>query len=1341
MAIMHDTSAKQQRPETWARFWSVADQAMDILLVHDESGNILDANRRACESLGYAREELIGKSARDIAAGSDEFMQVIGQLGADKAGCFETSYRRKDGSKFLVEVHVHPYQQSDRRLALSWAREISVHKRLEAALRASEERFRTLVQFSFDVYWETDAQHRFTRQEFSYDLADAPSRGSEIGKTRWEVPYVEPDEEAWRKHRATLDAHLPFRDFELARPTSDGGKRYVSVSGMPVFDEAGRFVGYRGVGRHITEHKRVAAELSARQEMLDLAQKAARAVAFDWYIGARESENRWSPDLEAMYGLEPGTFDQTYQGWRKLVHPDDWPAVKLAIQRAHASGDISAEYRVIHKDGSVHWLHAKGRMFFDADGQPERMVGFMIDITDRKNAEEELRVSEARFRTFVDHARDAFFLMDEQLTVVDVNRQACESLGYRREELIGMQPRDFDASLDQASIARLAQRSSAGETVTFETLHRRKDGKVFPVEVRSGTFQQAGRLFYLALVRDITERKRAEEEHRLYLWFLESMDRINRAIQGADDVDRMMSDVLNAALEIFACDRAWIVYPCDPQAASWRAIMEHTRPEFPGAFALEEEFPTEAEVAAVFEAAQAAPGPVLFGSSYDLKIPAWAAARFAIRSQIAMAIDAKGDKRHLFGLHQCSHARVWTDAEQRLFQEIGRRLGDAIAALSMLRSVRDSERKLDAAQHIAHVGWWERDFGTNRVALSEEVQRIFGVRLARGGWWEADIGTNRVALSDEVQRIVGARPIDLPQWQDPWANLIHPEDRARTAEAKAAAVRGGPRYDVEYRVVRPDGTVRVVHSQGDVVRDDSGRPLRQFGVLQDITELRRAEDELSEVRERFRVLAESSLTGIYLTENDRFSYVNPALSKMFGYAVEEIVGHLGSTDLTCPDDRPLVARNMGRRLEGTVEEMRYEFRGLRKDGSVFPVEVHGRRIEHGGKIGVLGTLVDNTERKRAEEELRASEARFRTFVDHATDAFFLHDDGLLIVDVNRQACDSLGYSREELIGMHPRDFDVGLDEPSLTRLAQRVGAGESVTFETLHRRKDGMVFPVEIRSRMFQQADKRFRLSLARDITERKRAEDALREKDSALQIARTELAHVSRLTTMGELSSSIAHEVSQPLGAMVASAAAGARWLAAEPPDIAEARLALDNIAADGKRAREVIARIRALTKRQVARMELLDINRKILDVLALTEQELRSHDIAVRTEFDWTLPHVAGDRVQLQQVLLNLIMNASDAMSGVHDRARELTIVSRQDDANGVQVEVRDAGTGLDPARAERVFEAFYTTKSEGIGIGLSISRSIVEAHGGRLSASANEPHGAVFRFSLPAADEAQS
>ena len=239
--------------------------------------------------------------------------------------------------------------------------------------------------------------------------------------------------------------------------------------------------------------------------------------------------------------------------------------------------------------------------------------------------------------------------------------------------------------------------------------------------------------------------------------------------------------------------------------------------------------------------------------------------------------------------------------------------------------------------------------------------------------------------------------------------------------------------------------------------------------------------------------------------------------------------------------------------------------------------------------------------------------------------------------------------------------------------------------------------------------------------------------------MARTELARVSRVTTLGELTASIAHEVNQPIGAMVANAAACARWLAAKPPDMDEARAALENIVADGKRAGEVIARIRALTKRQAPRMELLDVNRKVLEVVALAEHELRSQDIVLRTELDRTLPPVAGDRVQLQQVLLNLILNALEAMSGVHDRPRELTIASTRSDAGTILVEVRDSGEGLEPASAERVFEPFYTTKAQGIGIGLSISRSIVEAHGGRLSARANQPHGAVFQFTLPLAEEA--
>ena len=301
--------------------------------------------------------------------------------------------------------------------------------------------------------------------------------------------------------------------------------------------------------------------------------------------------------------------------------------------------------------------------------------------------------------------------------------------------------------------------------------------------------------------------------------------------------------------------------------------------------------------------------------------------------------------------------------------------------------------------------------------------------------------------------------------------------------------------------------------------------------------------------------------------------------------------------------------------------------------------------------------------RASDERLRASEARFRTFVDRATDAFFLLDEQLTVVDVNRQACESLGWSREELIGMHPRDFDAGLDEPSVARLGKRAAAGETITFDTRHRRKDGTVFPVEIRASTFQQAGQLV-LSRARARHQRAQARRGRSAgKGQALQMARTELARVSRLTTLGELTTSIVHEVSQPLGRDGRQGRRRRALACRRAARYAEARSALDNIAADGKRAREVIARIRALTKRQAPRMELLDVNRKIREVLALAEHELRRQDIVLRTELDRTLPRVAGDRVQLQQVLLNLIVNAIEAMSGVHDRPRELTIVSRQE------------------------------------------------------------------------------
>jgi PAS domain S-box-containing protein len=387
----------------------------------------------------------------------------------------------------------------------------------------------------------------------------------------------------------------------------------------------------------------------------------------------------------------------------------------------------------------------------------------------------------------------------------------------------------------------------------------------------------------------------------------------------------------------------------------------------------------------------------------------------------------------------------------------------------------------------------EEELAESRARL-EEAQR-----LAHVGWWERDIITGHVTVSDEVCRILGMRPVAR------WLNLIHPEDRSRAGEAAAAALRpGGPRYDLEYRVVRPNGTLRVVHSQGDVTRDSSGRPLRQFGVLQDITELREAEQELRASEGRFRTFVDHA-TDVFLLLDDHWTVldVNCQACDRLGYSREELIGKHKS-DLDVGLDEASIQRLKQRMVAG--EAITFETRHRRKDGTSFPVEVRVGQFEQGGRR-FLCLVRDISDRKRAEDELRASEERFRSFVDHATDGFFLFDEHQAILDVNRQACESLGYSREEMIGMHPRDFDAGLDEASIARIGERVTTGETVTFETLHRRKDGTVFRVEVRARQFQQGARRFRLSLARDITERKRAEEVLRDSEAKLQKAQR-IAH-----------------------------------------------------------------------------------------------------------------------------------------------------------------------------------------------------------------------------------------
>jgi C4-dicarboxylate-specific signal transduction histidine kinase len=254
------------------------------------------------------------------------------------------------------------------------------------------------------------------------------------------------------------------------------------------------------------------------------------------------------------------------------------------------------------------------------------------------------------------------------------------------------------------------------------------------------------------------------------------------------------------------------------------------------------------------------------------------------------------------------------------------------------------------------------------------------------------------------------------------------------------------------------------------------------------------------------------------------------------------------------------------------------------------------------------------------------------------------------------------------------------------------------------------------------------------DLTERKQAEKEIRDSERRNSEMQAELAHANRVATVGHLSASIVHEISQPMAAAAANAHAALRWLRRQPPNVEEALLTLDEITNNTERASEIIGRIRALVSKAPQRKESIEINEAIRDITMLAQAEVRKNGISVATALGEGLPLIEGDRVQLQQVMLNLVNNAVQALSAVEVESRELVISTSRTESNDISVSVRDSGPGLDPVNFERVFEAFYTTKPGGLGIGLSICRSIIEAHGGRLWASANTPCGAKFQFTLP-------
>lgn len=622
---------------------------------------------------------------------------------------------------------------------------------------------------------------------------------------------------------------------------------------------------------------------------------------------------------------------------------------------------------------------------------------------------------------------------------------------------------------------------------------------------------------------------------------------------------------------------------------------------------------------------------------------------------------------------------------------------------------------------------------TERFAAEEKLRRserqlVDAQRIARLGNWNWDIEDNELTWSDEIYRIFGLRPQQFEATYEAFLRRVHPDDRDLVQHAVLEALEQEKPYSLDHRIVLPSGEVRIVHEQAEVEFSRDRRPVRMSGTVQDITQRKRDEQSLALAAELMEHMAEG--VNLIRLQDQTIVFANPRFETMFGYEPGELVGRHVSVLNASAENTP---EETARRIFAAVEQFGVwsgEIHNVRKDGAEFWTSATISRFHHGEHGEVLITVQqDITQSKHIEEQLRRNEAKFRKHFENNPIPIYCwqkYGDDFLLVDYNPAAAESTGDNVENLRAA--RLSQVYADMPDvLEDFRATVETGRPVVrdmeyvFRTTGETRSFRVRYIHVSPDMV--------MVHTEDRTNERRMEEEAR-------VRQEQLAHVARLVTIGEMASGIAHEINQPLTSITAFSDSCAvlcdRW--EEPAAQRQMTEMLAKISEQSRRAGAIIHRVLQLSRRSRPHRTPVDLNALVDRSFSFLAHDERLKQIAVERRYAARLPAVHVDPVQIEQVLLNLLRNALDAM-GASDRTGSRLVLSTQDLGDGtVAVAVRDSGRGIPEHEIESVFEAFLTSKQAGLGLGLAISRSIVEAHHGRLEVHPNPDQGVTFKVVLP-------
>jgi len=1323
IGTVQDITERKRAEEALALHSFALNNAHEAIFLIDEQARFLYVNEECCRSLGYTREELLGMGVPDIDLDFTEerWPDHWHALRAQRSLNFESHHRTKDGRFFPVEISAKYLGYGGRAFNLAVVRDITERKRAEQTLHERAD----LLNLTHDTVFVMDMEgvikywNRGAEERYGWSAEQAVGKiVHDILNTVFPSPLEEIKAEVTRTGRW---------EGELLHTKKDGTQLVAASRWALQRDEQGAPLAILETNNDITERKRAEEALcrlnrelraisNCNQTLLhatdeqSLPEKICRIVCEEAgyrmaFVAYAEHDDAKSVRPVAWSGAEEGylatvgiTWADTERGrgptgtairsgksccvqdfatdprlapWREgLLQRDFRSGIALPLKDEHGNAFGSL---TIHSAQPNAFTPEEIRLLEELADDLAFGIVTLRSGAARKRAEQALQQSEAYLAEAqrlshtgswaLDVASDKWFYWSEEMFRI---------FGFDPQEGIPARKALFGRILpeDRTRVEGNFQKSLREKVDTSDEYRMTlPDGAVRDVLIiRHPVLNDAGdvvQLFGTAV--DITERKRVEERLRQSEAYLAEAQRLSHTGSWA----------LNVASGnyVYASEEYFRISGFDPQQG----------------------LPTKDQ-------------PLQRIHPDDLD-KFWQ----AFQKVIDEKVDSEGEYRIVLPdgtvkyVHAIRHPVL--NANGELVEIVG-----TTVDITELKRAQEAQRRtatyLADAHRLTHTGAWATDTTMQPLYWSEEVFRFFGF--------------------DPQQALPTAEEL---------LQRVHPEDLDKVKQAFDRAICTKVDEEIEFRTVLPDGTVKHVHVLGRPVLNHSGNVVEVVGTVVDITERKRAEEALRRSEAYLSEAQRLTHTGAWATDAvPEPLYWSEELFRLYGLDPQQgFPTHDQVVQRVHPEDRDKYVQAFHRLIHQKVDSD-VEFRTVLPDGAIRYLYGLGHPVlnANGELVEIVGTTVDITERKRAEEELRESETRFRTFVDHAGDALFVQDlEQGTIVDVNREACESLGYTRQELIGKTPLAFHLESDQAEMEAGTERAVEGETVFDRHWHRRKDGSLFPVEVRTSLVSYGGRRFLLQVARDISDRVQAE----EQRERLRQLEADLAHINRVSMMGELAASIAHEVNQPLSGVVSNASACLRWLAGDVPNMEEAREATRRIVRDGKRAGEVIARIRALTKKAATPRERLHLNETIREVLALVGDQAKRNSVMIRTRFADDLSLVSGDQVQLQQVVLNLVMNGMEAMSSVGERARELVITTRNLAPDQVQVTVEDSGIGLDPNTIAKIFDPFYTTKRGGMGMGLSICRSILQAHGGRLWATAKDGPGTAFHFTLPKCHKEES